>query len=91
MAGEELINNIEVTKEDLRHVDCGGGIRYTDVHITIDNSLPIEMQRRAVVHEILAAYLEAVVDRDDIEEIAERVCEGIESIEEAESLEALES
>lgn len=73
---------ISISKEDLSQVDCGGGLRDTVVRVTIDKTLPLIAQRRAVAYEVLSAYLDP--NEHNVEymtEIANDIAEGIDELE----------
>jgi hypothetical protein len=80
---EQQVHDITVTLADLSQHDTGGGTRSVVVNITIDSSLPRDRQRASVIHEILGVYLGIVVNREDIEEMAEAVVDGLNQLEEA--------
>ena len=78
---EVQIHEISVFKNNLAMYDTGGAVRHVSVEVEVDSSLPVERQKVCVVHEILGAYLGSVVDRADIEEIAEAVVDGLDQLE----------
>jgi len=77
---EQQISRIEVVKENLRGVESGGAYRKLNVEITVDSSKDIYLQRIAATHEILGAYLGAVIDREVLEQIAESICDKLEEL-----------
>ena len=79
--GEQQITDITVKSEDLSHFDTGGGVRLVRAFITIDNTISKELQREAVIHEVLGIYLGTVVSTSDIEEIAQSVNDAIYQLE----------
>lgn len=78
---EEQVHQITVTKEDLSDHHTGGGIRFVKAEIIIDSSLPPYRREVALIHEVLGVYLGSVVSREDIEEIAESIADGLRQLE----------
>ena len=81
---EEQVHRIDVTKVDLSGIDTGGGFREVTVQITIDSSLPQYRQEVSLIHETLGAYLGTFIPRENIEEIAESVADGLRQLKEKE-------
>jgi hypothetical protein len=81
MSIELHLTDITVKQEDLSHVDGGGGYREVNVQVTVDKSRSLYLQRRIVAHEILGAYLSAVMDCETICEISEAICDGLDTLE----------
>ena len=78
---EPQINEITITKEDASYADTGGAYRKVSVEIYVDETNDVYIQRRALVYEVLGAYLGTVVDRDTLESIADKVCDALENLE----------
>ena len=74
---EEQVHNIIVRKEDLSDYDSGGGYREVDARVTVDSSMSKHRQRVALIHEILGVFLGTVIPRENIEEIAEAIADGL--------------
>jgi hypothetical protein len=70
---EQLISNITVHTENLSEHDTGGAYRTTSVNIYVDSSLSLRRQAVSATHEVLGAYLQTFISREDIEEIAESI------------------
>ena len=49
---------IEIKKEDLSHVDCGGAYREAKVYIMVDSTLSKFKQRQSLIYEVLSAHLD---------------------------------
>lgn len=71
------MEDIIIKKEDLSRHDCGGGMRHTVSEITIDSSQSPELQLRAVVYEVLSAFLDSVMSHEKLQYITETLCDAI--------------
>ena len=71
------MEDIIVKKEDLSLHDCGGGMRHTVSEITIDSSQSPELQLRAVVYEVLSAFLDSIISHEKLQYITEALCDAI--------------
>jgi len=69
---------IAINREDLSHVDCGGGMRQVSVVITVDSTLPIRRQREIVTYEILGACLDNDTEErhDFLEDLATKIVDA---------------
>jgi len=74
---ELQITDIDIVLDDLSHADTGGAYREVTAEITVDCTLPRERQRISLIHEMLGVYLGSVVSREDIEEMAEAIHDGL--------------
>ena len=74
------MNEIYISTEDLSKSETGGGYRHTVTHITIDNTLPLDMQKRAVAYEVLGAYLDTAISHEILEDIATAICDAQEQL-----------
>jgi hypothetical protein len=73
---------IEVVKEDLSKIDCGGAYREAKAVITVDNTLPLFKQRQALIHEILSLHLDPLeFSNAMISELAFIIAESLELLE----------
>ena len=76
------MEDIIIKKEVLSLHDCGGGMRHTVSEITIDSSQSPELQLRAVVYEVLSAFLDSVIIHDKLQYITQVLCDAIGEISE---------
>jgi len=69
---------ITINKEDLSHVDCGGGMRQVSVIITIDTTLPLRRQQEIVTYEVLGACLDNDSEErhDFLEDLATKIVDA---------------
>lgn len=73
---------IEVRKEDLSQVDCGGAYRETRACIIVDSSLSPFKQRQALIYEVLSLHLDPLeCSRELMAEIAHVLAESLELLE----------
>lgn len=49
---------IEIRKEDLSQIDCGGAYRDGKVYIMVDSSQSLIKQRQALIYEVLSLHLD---------------------------------
>ena len=79
---------IKLHREDLRNVNCGGGMREFSVVITIDSSKSLKEQRTALLYEVLACYLEPQCPNeavhDFVEVLADKLVNLLEELESSE-------
>ena len=77
MTDEIQIHNIDIHRENLSSHDTGGAFRVVNVDVTVDSSVSLNLQRVALIHEILGAYLGSFVSRSNLEEISEAINDGL--------------
>ena len=79
---------IKLHREDLRNVNCGGGMREFSVVITIDSSKSLKEQKAALLYEVLACYLEPQCPNeavhDFVEDLADKLVNLLEELESSE-------
>jgi len=79
---------IKLHREDLRNVNCGGGMREFSVVITIDSSKSLKEQKAALLYEVLACYLEPQYPNeavhDFVEVLADKLVNLLEELESSE-------
>jgi len=73
---------IEVIKEDLSQVDCGGAYREAKACIIVDSSLSPFKQRQALIFEVLSLHLDPLeCSCELITELARVLTESLELLE----------
>jgi len=73
---------IEIRREDLSHVDCGGAYREVKAYIIIDSSLSPFLQRQSLIHEVLSLHLDPLeCSQELITELAHILAESLEQLE----------
>lgn len=72
---------IEIHKEDLSNVDCGGAYRRAELTVVVDSSFSPFKQRQALIYEILSAHLDPLeCNVSLITELAYIIAESLEQI-----------
>ena len=74
--------NIKVLKatERREHTSCTGGEYATcNLEITVDDALPIELQRELVIHAVIENYFRSI-EHSKIDEITELIVEALDEL-----------
>ena len=78
--------NIKVLKatERREHTSCTGGEYATcNLEITVDDALPIELQRELVIHSVIENY-DRSMPHEKVEELTGFICEALDQLEDEE-------
>ena len=72
---------IEVKREELGQVDCGGAYRVAELTVVVDSSLSPFKQRQALIYEILSAHLDPLECNVNLmTELAHIIAESLEQL-----------
>lgn len=73
--------DIQIVKEDLSNIDCGGAYRTVTAKIIVDSSLSLVKQKQSLVYEILSLYLDPLEYKGDLfDDLSHIIAESLEQL-----------